>query len=99
MKAWGKIKAKQETLVLILSALGWQTQTSEWKKEGGQYIPHPASYLNSMGWMDERPESEKPKPFLTEAEYLERRKAELKAAREAYMIQEESILVPLGAKP
>ena len=25
----------------------------EWKKDGGKYIPHPATWLRARGWEDE----------------------------------------------
>jgi len=37
----------------ILAAIARQRQGRDWLKDGGQYIPHPATWLNSAGWMDE----------------------------------------------
>jgi len=65
-KAW---KKKNPPLKEILEALEWQCKSQDWKKERGQFIPYPASYLNAGGWMDEKPSDSKPlngKPwFLT----------------------------------
>jgi hypothetical protein len=55
-KAWKKIKEPKKTLALILEALAWQKETEDWTKEGGQYIPLPASYLNAKKWLDEKVE-------------------------------------------
>ena len=52
-KAWKKIKRPVETLVQIQTALLWQKKSKDWTKEGGQYIPHPSTYLNAKGWEDE----------------------------------------------
>ena len=52
-KAWKKIKRPVETLVLIQTALLWQKKSKDWTKEGGQFVPHPATYLNAKGWEDE----------------------------------------------
>lgn len=52
-KAWAKIPNRADTLTLILNALAWQTASPEWKKDGGQFIKHPATYLNDKGWLDE----------------------------------------------
>jgi hypothetical protein len=60
-KAWGKIKPPLETLALILEALEWQRTSPGWTKDSGQYIPHPASYLRSQGWLDERTTPPRPK--------------------------------------
>ena len=29
------------------------TACDQWKKDGGQFIPHPATWLNQEGWDDE----------------------------------------------
>jgi hypothetical protein len=29
------------------------TRSEDWTKEGGQYIPYPATWLNAKGWEDE----------------------------------------------
>ena len=52
-RAWSKIKRPVETLSVIKTALEWQRVSQDWSKEGGQYIPYPASYLNAKGWEDE----------------------------------------------
>lgn len=52
--AFKKLKPTQELLDSILKALEWQKQTTDWQKQGGQYIPYPASYLNGHRWEDEQ---------------------------------------------
>ncbi len=52
-RAWAKIKDKTDLLPKILSALAWQSELTEWKKENRKYAPYPASYLNSQRWTDE----------------------------------------------
>jgi len=49
-KAWNKIKPDID---LIMKALDWQKSSRDWVKDNGQFIPYPASYLNSKGWLDE----------------------------------------------
>ena len=49
-KAWVKIKPP---LPSILAALTWQSNSMQWKNNGGQYIPNPATYLNQGRWQDE----------------------------------------------
>ena len=39
----------------VLNALNWQRLTLQWKKEDGQFIPLPATYLNAKRWEDEQP--------------------------------------------
>lgn len=53
-KAWKKIKQPAETLRLILAALRWQTTSHDWTKQGGQFIPYPATYLNAKSWEDQQ---------------------------------------------
>ena len=52
LKAWlkQKLDSKIET---ILEAIQRLRKDEQWTKNGGQYIPHPASWLNSGGWDDE----------------------------------------------
>lgn len=59
-KAWKKIKSPAETLALILKALEWQKASENWTKSNGQFIPHPATYLNAGSWKDEAPVSLEP---------------------------------------
>lgn len=55
-KAWKLIKPNLND---VLAALEWQTKTNEWKKDNGQFIPYPASYLRDRAWEDERPAPKK----------------------------------------
>lgn len=50
-----KAKPPKETLEKIINALSWQRESEQWKKDGGNYIPNPATYLNQGRWQDERP--------------------------------------------
>lgn len=54
IKAWQKHKPD---LQIVLNALEWQKKDRQWTKENGEYIPHPASYLNAQKWLDEAPAS------------------------------------------
>lgn len=49
-KAFEKVKAPLDTL---LSAIETQKQSQQWQKDGGQYIPNPATWLNQGRWEDE----------------------------------------------
>ena len=52
-KAWDKIKPGQDQLGQILNALRIQKKSDQWTRDGGQYIPHPATWLNGERWKDE----------------------------------------------
>lgn len=54
-KAFAKIKPDEAELGRMLAALAVQKQSAEWQREGGQYIPHPATWLNGRRWEDEAP--------------------------------------------
>lgn len=49
-KAFGKVKVPLEVLVNALEA---QKLSDQWKKDGGRYIPNPATWLNQGRWEDE----------------------------------------------
>lgn len=40
----------------LLEAISRQRASPQWAKEGGQYIPHPATWLNRGQWADKPPE-------------------------------------------
>lgn len=49
-KSWLKNKPPID---LILKALAWQSCSEQWRKDGGQFVPNPATYLNQGRWQDE----------------------------------------------
>lgn len=53
--AWRSWKRLPPSLDRVLSALAWQCLTEQWRKDGGAYVPHPATYLNACRWEDEKP--------------------------------------------
>ena len=60
-KAFNKVKVPVETLV---AAIERQKCSSQWSKDGGQYIPNPATWLNQGRWTDELPEKHEPQQEL-----------------------------------
>jgi hypothetical protein len=52
-KAWAKIKPDAVVQALILKAIENQKQGADWRKEDGQFIPHPATWLRAGRWLDE----------------------------------------------
>jgi len=51
-KAWEKASHKPP-LPEIISSVEAHKKTPQWKKDGGDYIPHPATWLNQGRWSDE----------------------------------------------
>ncbi|MCP4619909.1 MAG: hypothetical protein GY844_26165, partial [Bradyrhizobium sp.] len=52
-KAWSATKRKRPPIDKILSAIDAQTATKQWQRDGGQYVPYPATWLKAGGWDDE----------------------------------------------
>ncbi len=52
-KAWWKLKPDNQLCLLIFDAVEKQQKSEEWQKDGGKYIPHPATWLNGRRWEDE----------------------------------------------
>jgi predicted transcriptional regulator len=52
-KSWEKIKSKGTVIEEIKNALSWQKESTQWNREGGQFIPNPSTYLNQERWQDE----------------------------------------------
>lgn len=53
-QAWKKIKAAE--IPVIMASIEAQKNTEQWSREGGKFIPYPASFLNQRRWEDELPE-------------------------------------------
>jgi hypothetical protein len=49
-KSW---TTQKPVLSEVLAALEWQRKSEKWTKDGGQYIPMPATYINQRRWEDE----------------------------------------------
>lgn len=52
-KAWAKLKVSEDLFTLIAEGLAKQVVCPAWTKDAGQFIPHPASWLNGKRWEDE----------------------------------------------
>lgn len=54
-KAWKKLKVTDDLFTLIAQGLAKQCASQAWLKDSGQFIPHPATWLNGKRWEDEIP--------------------------------------------
>ena len=63
-KAFSKINPDEQLLATMIAKIGQAKTSDEWTREGGRYIPHPATWLNAKGWEDE---------IITEADSDEQR--------------------------
>ena len=51
--AWEKIKPSKKLQTLISSRVGVHSNSHDWTKDDGQYVPNPATYLNQERWEDD----------------------------------------------
>ena len=58
---WKKNKPSKELQLKMHSTLYAQKGSPEWLKNKGEFIPHPASWLNADGWENEVSQAVKPK--------------------------------------
>lgn len=58
LKAWNKLAPDVVLQEQMGKALEVQKQSQQWRKDGGQYIPMPATWLNGRRWEDEAPQAQ-----------------------------------------
>lgn len=51
--AWKRLAPDKELYAKIMAALTEQKKSAEWQREGGRFIPYPATWLNGGCWDDE----------------------------------------------
>ena len=61
-KAFVKLKPDRETVERMVQAVKVQSASDQWRRDGGQFIPHPATWLHGRRWEDEQaaPRNETP---------------------------------------
>jgi hypothetical protein len=72
-RAWRSLNGTRPPIEAILDALKAHRSTEQWQRDGGQFIPHPATWLRHGRWDDEPEKNNashapKPIPKLTEEE-------------------------------
>lgn len=53
LKAWRALKPSEELVTAILAAVERARESVQWRKDEGQFIPYPATWLRARGWEDE----------------------------------------------
>ena len=53
MKAWRQTEKIRPCIEEILAAIQEQQRSNDWIKDGGQFVPLPASWLRGGRWLDE----------------------------------------------
>ena len=54
-KAFEKLNPDEQLLESMLNAIVIQKRSEQWTKDNGQFIPHPATWINQKRWEDEAP--------------------------------------------
>jgi hypothetical protein len=52
-RAWRKLPRDAPALAVLVAAVAAQRTWPEWQRDGGRYIPHPATWLTQGRWADE----------------------------------------------
>ena len=53
LKAWAKLRPDAALQASILAGLWAAVRSEQWQRDGGAYIPHPATWLNGRRWEDD----------------------------------------------
>ena len=62
LRAWEKLKPGADLQATILADLKKRVLSADWQKDGGKFIPYPATYLNGARWEDQGVILPKPEP-------------------------------------
>lgn len=54
-KAFGKIRPSEAMTGRMIAAIMKQSQSEQWKRDHGRYIPNPSTWLNQQRWEDDVP--------------------------------------------
>lgn len=53
LKSWQKLAPTPSLQSTIMKAVDRHKTTEQWQRDGGKFIPHPATWLNGSRWEDE----------------------------------------------
>lgn len=53
LKAWRQTADVRPDIEKIIAAIDTQAQSNDWSRDGGQWIPYPATWLRKGMWDDE----------------------------------------------
>jgi len=51
-KAWQKLNPDSPTTESLMAALAVACRSRQWQRDGGEFVPHPATWLNQRRWED-----------------------------------------------
>ena len=72
LKAWQRAGDKPG-IDEIIKSIGAQKRSQQWQKDGGDFIPHPATWLNQGRWADELCRQSKPHYTLPDKKQIYQR--------------------------
>jgi uncharacterized protein YdaU (DUF1376 family) len=55
IKAYARLRADDTLQAAMLAAIAKQAASSDWARDGGKWIPYPATWLNDRRWEDQLP--------------------------------------------
>lgn len=67
LRVWNRLKVDDALLGDMLHSLENQKASRQWRRDGGQYIPHPRTWLNQGRWKDEIEPFDAPRSAIAEA--------------------------------
>lgn len=85
LRAWVKLGPDKVLVTWMLESLAKQSASIQWRKDGGQYIPHASTWLNGKRWEDQ-----------VEGAHIETKKQDQNAMKEIW--KRSGLSVCCGAK-
>ena len=61
LKAWKSIRMNEGLLAKIMAGLERWKHSEQWNRDGGQYVPYPATWLRGKRWEDEIAVNDRPR--------------------------------------
>lgn len=63
-RAWDRLSPGLDLCREMAAALARQKASRDWTREGGRYIPYPATWINGRRWEDEIADTPEDRPFI-----------------------------------
>ncbi len=80
-RAWGSTTRARPAIDEVLAAVERQKASAAWQRDGGQFIPHPATWLRAGRWDDEAPAAAAVPPISPRMQEAMQRVAEREGRR------------------
>ncbi|MEW6614006.1 MAG: hypothetical protein AB1401_00820 [Thermodesulfobacteriota bacterium] len=52
-RTWSKLNPSEQLVEIMISTIERAKTSKEWTEHNGKYVPHPSTWLNAEGWLDE----------------------------------------------